>query len=69
MKELVFNKPNKVIYTNYKLETAERNIVPFKLWYGHTQYHLEDCWLVNAYDLEKMAIRDFKLNDMYVLMD
>lgn len=53
----------KMTYTNHKGVTAVRTIVPRKLWFGHTEYHPEDQWLFEAYDLDKMAYRDFALKD------
>lgn len=53
-----------ILYTNWKGETAVRKILPVKLWYGHTEYHKEDQWLLNAIDQEKQAPRDFALKDI-----
>lgn len=49
-------------YTNWRGETADRTIVPGKLWFGATEWHPEPGWLVAAYDTEKGAMRDFALS-------
>lgn len=50
-------------YTNYKGVTATRRIIPKKLWFGATEYHPQEQWLLRAYDLDKSAYRDFALVD------
>jgi len=54
----------KIIYTNYKNETAERIIIPLELWFGSTEYHKEEQWLLKAFDLEKKAERNFAVKDI-----
>ena len=54
----------KIIYTNYKGETAERTIIPLELWFGSTEYHKEEQWLLKAFDLEKKAERNFAVKDI-----
>jgi hypothetical protein len=34
------------------------------MWYGHTEYHKEDQWLLKALDLDKNAERDFAVKDI-----
>lgn len=63
-KMLVMGVPHRVTYTNYKGETRERTIVPIHMWFGHTEYHKEDQWLLRALDKEKGQVRDFAINDM-----
>lgn len=53
-----------ILYTNWKGETATRQIQPTKLWYGHTEYHPEDQWLLDAIDLEKKDVRTFAMRDI-----
>lgn len=54
----------KITYTNYKGETAERTIIPIELWFGSTEYHPEEQWLLKAFDLEKKAERNFAVKDI-----
>lgn len=52
------------IYTNYKGETCERNITPINLYWGSTEFHPEEQWLLSALDNDKNQVRDFALKDM-----
>lgn len=53
-----------IVYTNWKGETAERTIVPIELWYGATDYHPEEQWLLRALDIEKNDERNFAIKDI-----
>ena len=55
-----------IVYTNYRGETGERKIVPKKLWFGATEYHPEQQWLLDGYDLGKQADRTFAVKDIQV---
>lgn len=54
----------KILYTNWKGETAEHTIQPLELWFGATEYHPGEQWLLRAYDLEKNAERNFAMKDI-----
>lgn len=56
-------KPATLVYRNWRGEVSERKITPIKVWYGSTEWHPEEQWLLNAYDHEKAAVRDFALAD------
>lgn len=53
-----------IVYTNYRGETSVRRIVPEKIWFGSTEWHPEEQWLLDAVDLEKNAPRSFALKDI-----
>lgn len=53
-----------ILYTNYKGETALRKIIPERIWFGSTEWHPEDQWLLDAHDLEKDALRNFAMKDI-----
>lgn len=55
--------PLRIIYTNYRGETAERIISPQRAWFGATEWHPEPQWLLTAFDHEKQANRDFAFKD------
>ncbi len=64
--EKEFN-PNKVItfnYKNWKDELSVRKVVPEHIWFGSTDFHKDEQWLMSAIDIEKKAKRDFALNDI-----
>jgi predicted DNA-binding transcriptional regulator YafY len=52
-------KQVRIIYTNWRGETAERTIEPIEIWYGSTEWHPEEQWLLKAIDVAKKAERDF----------
>jgi hypothetical protein len=53
-----------VEYTNYRGETARRVIIPIRFWWGSTEWHPEEQWMLSAWDVEKNARRDFAWQDM-----
>ncbi len=52
------------IYTNWKGVQATRVIRPIELWFGKTEYHPEEQWLLKALDVEKNEERDFAMKDI-----
>lgn len=59
-----YTHPIKVQYTNYKGETAIRTIIPLKFWFGKTEYHPQEQWLLDVWDLERNALRVYTLKDI-----
>ena len=53
-----------ILYTNYRGETALRRIIPKDIWFGKTDWHPEEQWLLNALDIDKGANRSFALKDI-----
>ena len=53
-----------IVYTNYRGETAARKIVPKQIWFGKTDWHPEEQWLLDAFDIEKNADRSFAMKDI-----
>lgn len=51
-------------YTNYRGETANRRIVPIGIRFGSTEWHPEQQWLLEAFDLDRDATRSFALKDV-----
>lgn len=58
------NQSVRIIYTNWRDETAERRIEPVRIWFGSTEWHKDPQWLLQAKDLEKNVLRDFALKDI-----
>jgi len=54
----------KILYTNYRGETAVRSIIPHKVWFGGTDWHPGAQWILDAFDVEKGADRSFALKDV-----
>lgn len=53
-----------ILYTNYKGETGLRRIVPCDLRFAATEWHPEEQWLLDAFDLDKNAVRSFAIRDI-----
>ena len=56
--------PVRILYTNYRGETAVRNIIPQRLVFDSNEWHHEKQWLLEAFDTEKQAIRAFAVKDI-----
>lgn len=54
----------KILYTNWEGETAYRNIIPKSIEFKSTQWHKQEQWILNAYDMDKQADRGFAINDI-----
>ena len=63
------NKTVKILYTNWKGEVAWRTVLPRKIWFGSTEWHREEQWLLKALDIEKDPERDFTLKDIQRLVE
>ncbi len=53
-----------ILYANHRGETSSRIVIPHRIWFGRTEWHPEDQWLLDAYDLERQANRSFALKDI-----
>lgn len=58
------NKEVVIEYTNYKGVFGKRKIVPQKIYFGSNEWHTEDQWLLDAFDVEKDTNRTFALKDI-----
>jgi predicted DNA-binding transcriptional regulator YafY len=54
----------RIVYTNYRGETASRTILPMRLEYASTEWHPDPQWLMIAYDFDRNAERSFALGDI-----
>lgn len=54
----------KIIYTNYRNEMSTRTIIPKKIYFTKTDWHPQEQWLIEAYDLDKKADRSFAIKDI-----
>src|SRR5947208_5284684 len=57
-------KPISILYMNYRGETALRRVLPQRIWFGTTEWHPEDQWVLDAIDLEKQVERSFAMKDI-----
>ena len=51
-------------YRNWRGEISRRRVVPITVRWDSTEWHPEPQWLLQAYDLDRTAIRDFAMKDM-----
>ncbi len=63
-KPSVTGKPIKVTYKNYRGEVAERAIVPQKIFWGNTEWHQDEQWLLEVFDVDRNAVRVYALCDI-----
>ncbi len=54
----------KILYTNYRGETAMRRIIPKEVVFLATEWHPEEQWCLIAHDLDKDAERTFACKDI-----
>jgi hypothetical protein len=54
-------------YTNHRGERALRHVIPDYLWWGTTDWHPQEGWLLHAFDLDKNAERDFAWSGIHCL--
>lgn len=57
-------KTVKILYTNYRGETAVRTIIPQRIWFGEIEWHPGKQWFLDAFDIEKNAQRSFAVKDI-----
>jgi hypothetical protein len=53
--------PVKVLYKNWRDEIAWRQIIPQEIYFGSTDYHPGDQWLLKVWDCEKNAERIYSM--------
>ena len=54
----------KVKYKNYRGEVSVRTIIPKNIFFGKTDYHKEEQWLLKVWDVEKNSERVYALKDV-----
>ena len=52
-----------IVYRNWRGEVTRRVIVPRRIWFGSTEWHPREQWLMDAFDTGKGAERSFALKD------
>lgn len=68
MSEHPFNPEQEVeiAYINWKGDFEVRRIVPHHLFWGSNEWHKEEQWLLEAYDVDKKAMRTFAMSGIGV---
>jgi predicted DNA-binding transcriptional regulator YafY len=65
--EIIYNDQLKIVeivYTNWQKKTSVRNILPRKIFFGATKYHLSPQWILEAFDIDKQEVRFFAMKDI-----
>lgn len=52
------------VYTNYRGEASTRHVVPERIWFGTTDWHPDQQWFLEGFDLDRGAHRSFALTDI-----
>ena len=52
-------------YTNHRGERFTRTIRPVRIWFGSTEWHDQDQWMLEAHDYSRNALRNFSLADIH----
>lgn len=52
-------------YTNHRGERFSRRIRPVRIWFGKTEWHPDAQWLLEAFDYERSAQRNFALSEIH----
>jgi hypothetical protein len=64
MTEKGLKNPIKVEYTNYRGEKGVRTIVPLSFFFGTTEYHPKEQWLIKLWDVDRQAERIYALQEI-----
>lgn len=56
--------PVHIKYKNWKGVVSFRIIIPNRIYFGVTEYHLEPQWLLEAFDFDKKEARTFAMKDI-----
>jgi predicted DNA-binding transcriptional regulator YafY len=63
--EIKQNQVVSIVYTNWEGKVGIRHILPQKMWYGKTEWHKEEQWLLTAWDIDKDAERTYAMKDIH----
>jgi predicted DNA-binding transcriptional regulator YafY len=50
-------------YVNWRGQFAIRTVTPIRIYWGATKHHPQPQWLLEGFDHDKNATRDFALPD------
>ncbi|MDO4282037.1 MAG: hypothetical protein Q4D02_00185 [Clostridia bacterium] len=58
------DKKVKILYKNWKGNVAYREIIPIKVEFKSTEWHKEEQWILEAFDIQKNDMRGFAMKDI-----
>ena len=53
-----------VLYKNWRGEIGVRKILPLDIYFGSTEFHKEQQWLMKVWDLDKEDYRTYALKNI-----
>lgn len=53
--------PHVLDYVNHRGERGTRSVQPRRAWFGGTEWHPEDQWLVECFDHDRGALRNYSI--------
>jgi predicted DNA-binding transcriptional regulator YafY len=56
-------------YTNHRGESGMRRIVPSAIRFGRTEWHTREQYLIDAFDVDKQAMRTFAVAEITAFGD
>jgi predicted DNA-binding transcriptional regulator YafY len=62
---LLPQEPISFDYSNHRGERGFRKVLPFRLWFGVTEFHPAPQWFLRAWDFNRNAMRDFAITSIY----
>jgi len=51
-------------YVNWRGEKSSRRVIPHSIYFGSTEWHKEDQWLLKGWDVDKEAEREYAMSDI-----
>lgn len=55
----------RIKYTNYRGETSIRRIIPVRVRFAASEWHPEEQWLLDAFDIDRGDTRSFAMKDIH----
>lgn len=57
-------KKVQIVYKNWKGKVSTRNIIPIRIEFKSTEWHKEEQWILDAFDIDKNDNRGFAIKDI-----
>ncbi len=58
-----------VLYKNYRGEEGTRKIIPLQIYFGSTEFHPTDQWLLKVWDCDKNDYRVYAFKDIKQILE
>lgn len=52
------------MYKNWCGECAQHNIIPINIYWGKTDWHPKEQWLLKVWSVDRKAYREYALQDI-----